>query len=331
MKYYNVKGIKNPVSAMGLGTLVFHPRSANRDTEVLNAFVEQGGTYVDTAELYGAEIEHGYSEIVIGEWLDANPGIRDKLVLCSKGLIPGTCEEFFPDGGAKITPECIHKSIDGSLKRLKTDYLDIWMFHRDDESHPVGPLVDALDEEIKAGRIKGYGGSNWSVPRIAAAIEYAQENGKFEMMSSSPNFSLARPNEPFWEDTTITSAEDEKWYKRHNFLVAAWSPIGRGFFDRPDRQDIKDGMPMDTALHQRVFHNPENLERKKRAWALGESKSMTAIEIALAYATNQDFPVIAINGAETVEQVASSAHATSLELTTAELNWLDLHTDEQPF
>ncbi len=331
MKYYNIEGIDTPISAMGLGTLVFHPNSAERDCAVLNAFVEQGGTYIDTAELYGAVIEHGYSEIVIGEWLHANPGIRDTLVVCSKGLIPDSCEKFYPGGGAKITPGFIHKSIEGSLNRLKIDHLDIWMLHRDDMSHPVAPLVDALDEEVKSGRIKGYGGSNWTVPRIAEAIAYAQENGKEEMMSSSPNFSLARPNEPFWSDTTITTLEDEKWYKQHNFLVAAWSPIGRGFFDRPDREAVENGMPIDTELHQRVFHNPDNLERRKRAWALGEAKSMTAIEIALAYATSQDFPVIAINGAETVDQVASSARATSVQLSQAERDWLDLCTDEHPF
>ena len=69
-------------------------------------------------------------------------------------------------GGAKIDPESIHKAIDGSLQRLQADYLDLWMFHRDDPEHPVGPLVDALDEEVRAGRIRAYGGSNWTTSRI---------------------------------------------------------------------------------------------------------------------------------------------------------------------
>ena len=70
--------------------------------------------------------------------------MREQIILSSKGLIPGYCESLYP-GGARINPESIHKAIDGSLRRLRTDYLDIWMFHRDDPSLPVGPLVDTLD------------------------------------------------------------------------------------------------------------------------------------------------------------------------------------------
>ena len=70
-----------------------------------------------------------------------------------------------------MNPESVHRAIDGSLARLKTDYLDIWMFHRDDLTQPVGPLVDALDAEVKKGRIRAYGASNWSTERIQEAID----------------------------------------------------------------------------------------------------------------------------------------------------------------
>ena len=154
--------------------------------------------------------------------------MREKIVLASKGLITGYCAPLHP-GGAKINPESVHKALEGSLERLKTDYLDIWMFHRDDLSHPVGPLVDVLDEEVKKGRIKAYGASNWSTERIQEAIDYAQANGKAEMMSTSPNFSLAKANEPYWPEAVTTGEEDKHWFAKNNFLLVAWSALGRGF------------------------------------------------------------------------------------------------------
>ena len=228
MKYIKLKGINTPASVIGMGTMILHPDTQGRDFSLLDAFVEHGGTYVDTAEVYGAVEEHGYSEMVIGGWLATRPGMREKIVLASKGLIPGYCAPLHP-GGAKINPESIHKAIDGSLERLKTNYLDIWMFHRDDPAHPVGPLVDALDAEVQEGRIKAYGASNWSTERIQEAIDYAHANGKAEMMSSSPNFSLAKANEPYWPETVTTSEADKQWFTQNNFLLVAWSALGRGF------------------------------------------------------------------------------------------------------
>ena len=324
MKTFNIPLIDKPVSAIGLGTMIFHPDTAARDFALLDTFLENGGTYIDTAEVYGAVEEHGYSEMVIGDWLAARPGMRERIVLATKGLITGYCAPLHP-GGATIDPPSIHAAIAGSLARLKTNYLDIWMFHRDRPSHPVGPLVDALDEEVRSGRIKAYGASNWSTKRIQEAIDYARANGKAEMMSSSPNFSLAKANEPFWPNTVTTGEEDRAWFVKNNFLLVAWSALGRGFFARANPDDTSD-----TDL-VRVFYSDDNFERKRRAEEFGKARAMNMFEIALAYVTSQDFPVVALNGAETPEQVVSSARAGALRLTPAERDWLDLTTDARPF
>lgn len=324
MKTYKVNQLDKPASVIGMGTMIFHPDTENRDHKLLDAFVENGGTYVDTAEVYGAVEEHGYSEMVIGNWLKRNPDMREKIILASKGLIPGYCAPLHP-GGAKIDPESIHKAIDGSLNRLQADYLDIWMFHRDEPSHPVGPLVDALDDEVKRGRIRAFGASNWTTTRIQEANDYAREHGKAEMMSSSPNFSLARANEPFWPDTVVTDESDRAWFAEKQLLLVAWSALGRGFFAKADPNDTSDEDLV------RVFYSDANFERKRRAEAFGSAKGLSMFEIALGYVINQDFPVVALNGAETPEQVASSAKAGDLVLSMQERNWLDLASDDRPF
>lgn len=324
MRTISVAGLNKPMSVIGMGTMIFHPSTQVRDFGLLDAFVECGGTYIDTAEVYGAVEGRGFSEMVIGAWLGANPSVRETIILSSKGLIPGYCEALYP-GGAKIDPASIHKAIDGSLDRLKTDYLDIWMFHRDDPDHPVGPLVDALDEEVRGGRIKAYGASNWTCQRIQEAIDYARANGKVEMMSSSVNFSLARPNEPFWPDTVFLTDDDRVWYETNAFPLIAWSALGRGFFAKGDPND------RDNADLVRTFYSPANFERKQRAAELGNAKGLSVCQVALAYVLNQEFPVVALNGAATAEHVASSAEVARVRLTTPECAWLDLSSDTRPF
>lgn len=324
MKTHAISPLKIPASAIGLGTMIFHPDTAARDFSLLDAFVENGGTYIDIAEVYGAVEEHGYSEMVVGEWLAARPGMREKIILTTKGLIPGYCAPLHP-GGATINPESIHRALEGSLSRLKVSSVDIWMFHRDDPSHPVGPLVDALDEEIRAGRLLAYGASNWRTARIQQAIDYARENGKAEMICSSPHFSLAKANEPFWPDTVAADADELAWFEKNNFPLVAWSALGRGFFAKGDPANRED------ADLTRVFYSDGNFARKRRASELAERRGMTMFEIALAYVISQDFPVVALNGAETPEQVAVSARAGGMRLNKAERDWLDLSSDKRPF
>ena len=324
MKTYALPSIPVRASAVGLGTMIFHPDTQQRDFALLDAYAAAGGTYIDTAEVYGAVEEHGYSEMVIGDWLAANPEMREKIVLASKGLIPGYCAPLHP-GGASIGPAQIRQAIDGSLARLKTEYLDIWMFHRDDPSLEVAPLVDALDEEVKRGRIRAWGGSNWSTARLQSCVDYAKSAGKTPPVASSPHFSLARANEPYWPDTVVTDAADRAWFAKNNFALVAWSSLGRGFFAHGDPDNTSD------ADLVRVFYSPENFARKKRLEEFAKARAMSIFEAALGWVTNQAFPVIALCGPQSVDEVKNCAQAGDLQLSEAERDWLDLSTDARPF
>ncbi|MDD9884393.1 MAG: aldo/keto reductase [Gammaproteobacteria bacterium] len=324
MRTFQLNAIDVPASVIGLGTMIFHPDTRDRDFALLDAYTAAGGTYIDTAEVYGAVEEHGHSETVIGEWLAARPGMRARIVLASKGLIPGYCAPLHP-GGASIGPEQIHRAIDGSLARLQSDSMDIWMFHRDDPKLAVAPLVDALDEEIRRGRIRAWGASNWTAARLQQAMDYAASAGKARPVASSPHFSLARANEPYWPDTVVTDAADRAWFASANMPLVAWSSLGRGFFAHGVEGDRSD------AELVRVFYSADNFARKKRLTEFAAARGRSIFELALAWVTNQEFPVVALCGPQTVDEVADCMRAGDLRLSAAERDWLDLATEARPF
>lgn len=323
MRTIRLDGIDTPASVIGLGTMIFHPDTARRDWALLDAFIAGGGSFVDTAEVYGAVEEHGYSEMVIGDRLAARPGMRGRIVLASKGLIPGYCAPLY-EGGASIGPDQVHWAIDGSLARLKTSWLDVWMFHRDDPSQNVGPLVDALDDEIKAGRLRAWGASNWATKRLQEAIDYARRSGKTPPAATSPQFSLLHANEPYWPDTVMTSDGDRAWYAAHRLPLVAWSSLGRGFFSRGNPGERGD------ADLVRVFYSDANFERKRRATVLAKAMGLSLFQIALAYVTSQTFPTIALCGARKLDQVTDAVRSGDLVLSNEQKGWLDLSTDIRP-
>ena len=138
------------------------------------------------------------------------------------------------------------------------------------------------------------------------------------MQGSSRHFSLALANEPYWPDTVVTDQNDKNWLEKNNFLLVAWSSLGRGFFAKGNKNYIDD----DNLV--RVFYSDDNFERKDRANSLAKTKGVSVYEIAIAYVLNQKFPVVALVGAESPEEVITNTKAGSLTLSTEEINWLSL-------
>lgn len=315
MRTLRIEGVEKDVSVLGLGTMIFAPKKKDLSFEILDIFTGSGGNMIDTAEIYGDPEENGYAEETLGMWFEET-GKREEVVLQSKGLIPGYCKPIHPNG-LDITPEHLHAAIDGSLERLKTDYLDIWMFHRDDPAKEVGPLVEACNKEIEDGRIKAYGGSNWSVARIIEANKYAEEHGLKPMTASSPHFSMAVAKEPFWPNTVVVSEEDKKWYEAANMPLIAWSSLARGFIAKGHPEYIEDEDMI------RVYYNESNFERLARAEEIGKKYDLNKIETAIAYVLSQSFPVVSLVGAANKTEMASCAKAADTVLTPEDIAYIE--------
>jgi aryl-alcohol dehydrogenase-like predicted oxidoreductase len=272
----------------------------------MDDFYALGGNAIDTAYVYGG----GKSEPVVGKWINER-GLREQVILIAKGAAT-----------TSATPELVTREMLISLDRLGLDYADVYLMHRDNVNVPVVEFVDCLNSHREAGRIRAYGGSNWTTKRLQAANDYARGKGLPGFAASSPNFSLARWNEPMWPDCLSASdAASRAWYKRAQMPLLAWSSQASGFFTgRYAPTDRDNAAASDIA---RVWFNTGNWERLRRAEKMAEQKGVTALQIALAYVLQQPLNIFALIGPQSAEELHSSARALEVALTPAELALLD--------
>ncbi len=323
MEYGEVPGVGKPVSRLVLGTMIIHAAEMERSAALLDAAVELGCTTLDTAHVYAG----GNSERAIGQWMDER-GNREQMVILGKGAHPSQDRR-------RVTPFDIAADLHDSLARLRTDYIDIYLLHRDDRDVPVGPLVEALNEHRAAGRIRAFGGSNWAHERIAEANEYAAAHGLVPFAASSPNFSLAAQVQDPWGGGSVTlsgaeNAPARAWYREHQMPVFAWSSLARGFFSgRLSRENfaaVKESM---DAACLRAYCHEENFQRLGRVRVLAEEKGLTVPQVALAYVMNQPLNLFALVGAASRAEFGASCDACAVELTPGELAWLNLESRDR--
>jgi aryl-alcohol dehydrogenase-like predicted oxidoreductase len=308
MRYVSIPGLEKPVSNLAIGSMIFSPERLPLTFELLDAFVERGGTIIDTAYVYAG----GNSERALGVWLRERDA-RERVVIIDKGCHPRG------NSGPRVDPEAMRADLAENLERLGTPYIDLYMLHRDDESLPVGPIVEALNEEVARGRIRSLGASNWRPRRIEEANEYAAARGLRGFVAVSNNLSLARAKEPMWAGCVYTSEEDLPWYVEHQFPLISWSSQAGGFFT--GRYSPEDTGNEDMV---RVYYSEENWERLARARELAERKGVHPLQIALAWVLSQPFPTVAIIGPQTPEELESSVAAADMKLTPEEMAFLDL-------
>ena len=321
MRSIEIAQIEKPISVLGLGTAssVFTLDTYDRAAELLNRFLEAGGNCVDTAHIYG----FGASEKTLGKWIQET-GRRGELVLITKGCHPAVNREdlFGSPWVSRFTPDAMRTDLDESLERLQTDYIDLYLLHRDDESMPVGPLVDALNQEQSNGRIKAFGVSNWRVERIAEANHYASQNGLNGFVISSPSLSLAQPKKMLFPGTLFADKTTRQWHHAYQFPLLAWSSLATGFVSGKFKPDDKNNENM-----TQVYYSEENFERLKRAQELAARKNTTVSQIGLAYVLGQPFPVIALVGPTAVINLDDALGALNVELNPEEIDFLELKQD----
>jgi aryl-alcohol dehydrogenase-like predicted oxidoreductase len=273
-----------------------------RSVAVLDAYTEAGGNFVDTANSY--LVEHGRSETIIGRWMAAR-GNRDELVVATK-----------VGGGAgavrNLRAETIKREAHASLERLRTDRIDLYYAHFDDEQTPLEESLRALDALVQAGTVRCLGASNYTAERLTAALELQRAHGLAEFTVLQPHYNLVERD---FERTLLPVAED--W----DLAVLPYYALAKGFLTgkyRPDGEAVES---------ERAEGAGAYLDRGGAAVLaaldeIAETHATTVAAVALGWLLAQPRVAAPIASARTVEQLEQILPAATLTLTPAELDRL---------
>jgi aryl-alcohol dehydrogenase-like predicted oxidoreductase len=284
------------------------------DFALLDAAFDLGYTTFDCGHNYN----DGASERIVGRWLEAR-GLRDSVIILDKG-------GHHNEDRRRVTTFDLASDLHDSLARLRTDRIDLYVLHRDDEGVPVGPLIEALNAHRAAGRIGAYGASNWSHQRLAEANAYALDHGLEPFTVSSPNLSLARQIAPPWKGCISISDDDaaDAWYRANEVAVIPWSSLAGGFMSGRFRRDnLADFDGYFEQLAVATYADEINFGCLDRAERLAAERGASVAQIALAWVLHRPYPVYPLVGSRNEAELAANAAAVAIDLSDAELTWLE--------
>ena len=319
MIYGAIQGLSKPLPRIIFGTLPLMNADA-ASFSLLDAITEMGCYAFDTAHAYG----EGDSERVLGNWMQARDN-RSEVIVIDKGAHPAR-------GRSRVDPESIKQDLEESLCRLKTDYIDLFLLHRDDPAVPVGPVIEVLNDLKDEGKIVLFGASNWTRKRLQEAGEYAQKNGLSTFSVASNQYSLAiQYDDPYPGTLSINGASDDsewQWYRQTQFPLLAWSSLARGFFSgKFTRGNLDTFTDPQSLISIRCYAREDNFIRLNRVRQLAKEKAATVPQIALAYIFQQGLNVFAITGSLDPAHLRKNIESLEIGLTEKEVSWLDLKSD----
>jgi aryl-alcohol dehydrogenase-like predicted oxidoreductase len=284
--------------------------TADRDASfaVLDAFVDGGGTMIDTADMYSNWVpghKGGESETIIGEWLKAT-GKRDRVLIATKvGMVP------FP-GGSPLSRAAIVAGCEGSLKRLGVETIDLYYAHKDDAEAPLDEVAEAFASLVRAGKVRALGASNYHAMRLKAAVDTARAAGLPHFQVLQPEYNLVSRHH--------FEGQLQDYCVEHNIGVAPYYGLASGFLTGKYRTAA------DLTKSARGGGMAELIETKAGVLAAmdavaGETGA-TLAQIALAWLAAQPGVTAPIASATTVAQVEDLLGATRLVLSADQLDRL---------
>lgn len=317
MKYGQVPGIEKPISRLVQGINRVRSLGEEDGFALLDSLLALGCNVYDTGRVYGP------SDAYLGRWI-ASRGIRDRVVILGKGAHHNAERQ-------RVTPEDIREDLDTSLREMGTDYIDLYILHRDDPTVPVGPLVEVLNEAHRAGKIHAFGGSNWTTARIAEANAYAHARGLIPFTVSNPNYSLAEQVAEPWENCVSIGGpggeSEVAWYREQQMPVFAWSSLAAGFLSGRVTRANRDAMAEQMKLTASSYYSEENFQRLDRAQEIAQAKGATVPQIALSWLFHQGVNLFALVGCMNAAEMQANIDALNIVLTPTEVAYLNLKAD----
>ena len=315
MEYRTLGSTGTVVSTQCLGTMTFGNESSEEVSHAqLDRFVERGGNFIDTADVYS----RGASEEIIGRWLAARPGMRDRVVVATKGRFP--MGEGVNDAG--LTRTHLARALDASLRRLGVETVDLYQAHAWDPLTPVEETLGFFDDAVRAGKIRYAGVSNFLGWQLQKASLLAQFRGLAPIVSLQPQYNLLTRDIEF---------ELVDVCRNENIGILPWSPLAGGWLTGKYRRDQSPSgatrLGEDPGRGMEAYA-PRNAQ--ERTWQVidalrqvAEGRGVSLSQVALAWVADRPAVTSVILGARTLEQLDDNLAAADLHLSQKETAQLD--------
>jgi aryl-alcohol dehydrogenase-like predicted oxidoreductase len=305
MRYQTIPNTDLDVSSVCLGLANIGVKNTEEEgMMLLDAFVEAGGNFIDTARVYSNWIpgEVNRSERIIGDWL-VDRDVRDRVVVATKGGHPDLVDNI-----PRLSPDEMETDLQGSLDKLQTDVVDLYYLHRDDTHRSVAEMLDVLHHFQQSGRVRYYACSNWTPQRMQEAREYAKAQGYTGFVANQMRWSVAGFQGKPPGDQTMCSMDRETvdFHTQTGMAAIPYNSQAGGFFSKLDADP--------EWVEKSGNYTDGNLKVYAYLKTVSEGLGIAISQIVLAYFWSQPFVSIPIVGCRNQEQLADSLMAVDCDL-----------------
>ncbi len=302
------------VSNLCLGTMNFGWHTSEEESyAIMDRALELGINFFDTADVYGWAVEHGRTEEIIGRWFAQGGGRREAVILATKVYNPVDRKANLPEvnsDGRSLSAYKIRKHCVGSLKRLQTDWIDLYQMHHVDRNCPWDETWQAFDALVKQGKVVYIGSSNFAGWDIATACQEASKRGMMGLVSEQSIYHL---------DNRMIELEVVPACRHYGLGLIPWSPLGGGLLAGA-LEKFQTGRRKDEEFTKEVEQKRSKLEKYE---TFCKEVGHPPGEIAIAWLLHNPVVTAPIIGPRTVEQLESAVCAASIELDEETLKKLD--------
>ncbi len=295
------------VSRLCLGTMNFGPLTSEADSfAIMDRALELGINFFDTANVYGWKTGEGVTEQIIGRWFAQGGGRREKVVIATK--VYGKMGDW--PNESRLSALHIKRACEGSLRRLQTDYIDLYQMHHIDRDTPWEEIWQAMEQLVREGKVLYVGSSNFAGWHIAQANEEARRRNFMGLVSEQSLYNLS---------ARMIELEVIPACQSYGVGIIPWSPLGGGLLGGV-LQKAAEGRRADARMQERIDRHRAQLEAYEGfCRELGEQPA----DVALAWLLRQPAVTAPIIGPRTVEQLNASLRALEMNLSDDALARLD--------
>lgn len=299
LKYRNVGKTGLKISEISLGAWLTYGGSLDKDPSkvCITKAIDLGVNFIDIADVYA----RGEAEKVVGGILEEENYNRQGLVISSKVFWP--MSDNVNDRG--LSRKHIRESIENTLDRLRTDYLDIYFCHRFDPYTPLEETIKTMSELVEQGYVHYWGTSVWSAVQLERAVGIAKNLGLHPPLVEQPRYNML---DRFIERDIMETCQ------RNGIGIVCWSPLAQGILTGKYNEGVPEASRGATTKWLKRELNPDNIEKVKKLQIIADSLDVTVEQLALAWILRREEISCAITGATKPDHVESNVKASEIQL-----------------